>query len=181
VTLLIGLALTLSLHRSHLLHPLMADIMGPPTESMPYPVRKIDPTCRLRGWRHLAHSIDGLRERLRAEEGADPVLAGVSWSQPGALGVYCDGHPQAYSVGLLQGDRHSQYDFWTNPLDHGEEFKGRTFVIVGPVFRRVREGFEKVEEPVNVVYTEDGRPLAGWAVYVCRGFKGFPAPPEAAH
>jgi hypothetical protein len=181
VTLLVGLGLTLALHRSHLLHPLMARVMGPPSATMPYPVRKADPTCRLRGWRHLAASLDGLRERLRAEDGDEPVLAGVSWSLPGALGVYCDGHPQAYSVGLMQGDRHSQYDFWANPIDHKERFLGRTFVIVGPVFERVREGFETVQGPVKVEYEEAGRPLAGWDVYVCRRFKGFPPPPEAAH
>jgi hypothetical protein len=80
-----------------------------------------------------------------------------------------------YSVGLLQGDRRSQYDFWPGPIDRPEEFLGRTFVIVGGAGPKVLAAFEKVEPMVWVEHHENGRPLAGWHVQVCRGFKGFPA------
>jgi hypothetical protein len=169
----LGVAGTVAAHRSDWVHPLLAQVSGEPTAEQPYPVRRFDPTCRLRGWRTLAAKVDEVRARLRAE-GHEPVLAGGGWSVPGELGVYCSGKPPVYSVGLMQGDRHSQYDFWPGPIDNPEPFLGKTFVIVGGVGPKVREAFEKVEFPIGVQYEEDGRPLAGWTVHVCRGFKGFP-------
>ena len=59
------------------------------------------------------------------------MLAGCSWNIPGELGLYCEGQPQAYCVGWAVGERHSQYDLWHNPFDDAEDFKGRTFIIVG--------------------------------------------------
>ncbi len=177
VTLAIGVLLTLTLHYSNWMHPWIERFIGPPSEQVPYPVRKFDPTCRLRGWRYLAARVDEIREHLR-HQGTDPILAGISWSMPGELGVYCQGHPQAYSVGLVQGDRHSQYDFWINPIDHKEEFLGKTFLIVGPIHSRVVEGFEQVDPPILIEYEENGFRLSGWVLYVCRGFKGFTLPDE---
>ncbi|MFO0877651.1 MAG: glycosyltransferase family 39 protein [Gemmataceae bacterium] len=179
--LLLGLSLTVLMHNTHWVHPLMEKLAGPPTAMQPYPVRKIDPTCRLRGWAYLGAELDALREKLQAEDGQEPILAGYSWSVPGALGVYCAGHPQAYSVGILQGDRHSQYDLWHNPIDDPEPFRGRTFVIVGPLGPATLAGFERVEEPRMVEYREHGRILAGWPVFVCRNFKGFTRPTGAPH
>lgn len=169
---LVGTAGTVAAHRSDLIHPLLERISGEPTAERPYPVRRFDPTCRLRGWRTLGAKVDEIRARLR-EEGQEPVLAGANWSVPGELGVYCEGRPPVYSVGLMQGDRHSQYDYWPGPIDRPEAFLGRTFVIVGGVGPSVRAAFESVDEPVEVRHEENGRPIAGWTVHVCRGFKGF--------
>lgn len=180
ITMGIGLSLTVVLHRSQWIHPVLEKWAGPATPSNPFPVRKLDPTCRLRGWRYLSSQIDVLRNRLRAQ-GIDPVLAGISWSVPGEIGVYCAGHPQAYSLGLLQGDRHSQYDLWTNPLYHPEEFLGKTFLIVGPLKPNLEAGFSRMEPMVPVVYQENGRTLAIWTLHVGHGFKGFPQVPEAPH
>ena len=147
----------------------MPDVVG----EQPFPVRRYDPTCRLRGWRALAAKVDELRAQLRAE-GGEPVLAGCGWSLPGELGVYCEGKPTVYSIGLLQGDRHSQYDFWPGPIDKPEPYLGKTFIIVGGPGPRVCEAFESIEPAIWVEHRENGRPIAGWWVHVCRGFKGFP-------
>jgi hypothetical protein len=168
---LLGLMVTGIMHHSDWLHPLLARLAGPPTETNLFPVRRFDPTCRLRGWRTLAEHVDAIRQRLRAE-GIEPVLAGNNWSLPGELGVYCAGHPQAYSFGLSMGDRHSQYDLWPNPLADGEAFKGRTFIVVGGDEDLLREAF-RVVEPVEVVdYREKGQPLSRWWVRVCRDYSG---------
>jgi hypothetical protein len=130
----------------------------------------------LRGWQTLAREVDRLREELAAQ-GADPVLAAYSWSVPGELGVYCAGHPQAYSIGLMQGDRHSQYDYWLNPIDNPQGFQGRPFLIVGGLKQQVRKAFTSVEGPVLVRHLANGRPVAGWEIYICRGFLGFAEKP----
>lgn len=177
---LVGLMLSLAVHVSGWLHPTLAALAGPVTPERPYPVRRFDPTCRLRGWRFLAARVDQVCAGLRAR-GIEPVLAGVSWAVPGELGVYGEGHPQAFNLGRVQGDRYSQYDHWVNPIDHPEQFAGRTFVIVGPISNRVQGAFDRVLPPIPLTYVEDGRPLAGWTLHVCHGFHGFTSVPEAPH
>jgi 4-amino-4-deoxy-L-arabinose transferase-like glycosyltransferase len=172
---LVGLGLTVLVHRSDWAHPVLAVFAGPPTEKQPYPLRRFDPTCRLRGWRQtLATQIDEVREELR-QQGIEPVVACTGWSMPGELGFYCDGHPTVYSVGLALGDRHSQYDLWPGPVTDPEAFLGKTFIVVGTGPQALAPAFDAVEGPRWVTHHENGRPVAGWSVVVGRGFKGFPA------
>ncbi len=170
----LGLTITVVVHHSEWLHPVLSRFAGPPTESNPFPLRKLDPTCRLRGWRTLGRAVDATRERLRAEGSADVVLAGESWTMPGVLGVYCKGHPQAYSFGPRVGDRHSQYDLWPGPLARPDEFLGKTFLIVGDRSPQLLAGFTSAEPSRVVVHYENGRPISYWTLTVCRGFRGFP-------
>ena len=172
-----GLFLVLFMHESAWAYPALRKLVGPLTESNPAPLRRVDPTCRLRGWRTLAAEVDALRDELR-REGVEPVLAGCTWNVPGELGVYCDGHPQAYCVGWAVGDRHSQYDLWPNPFDNADEFKGRTFILVGGLSPTIYDAFDKVELGRVVRHYENGELTATWSVSVCRGFRGFPRIPE---
>jgi hypothetical protein len=168
----VGLALTVFMHHTEWLHPAIELWTGPATPENGFPLRRFDPTCRLRGWRELAAEVDRLRAQLRAE-GIEPVLAGCNWGIPGELGIYCQGHPQAYSLGLAAGDRHSQYDLWPNPFKHPERFRGRTFVLVGGVTPEVKAAFEHVEETRLITHLVKGRPLGAWLVTICRGFRGI--------
>ena len=155
--------------------PCLAELAGPPTAEQPLPLRRFDPTCRLRGWQTLGAKVDEVCEQLRAE-GIEPVLAGTDWALPGEIGFYCAGHPAVYSVGPVLGDRHSQYDEWhPNPVDDPECFVGRTFVIVGG-FPTALGGFDSIDEPRTVTHYEQGQPVASWTVTVCRGFRGFRKP-----
>jgi hypothetical protein len=169
----LGMTLTVAVHESRWLHPLLDTMAGPPTHTQPIPLRRIDPTCRLRGWRTLAAEVDRLRGQLRAE-GGEPVLAGSGWNLPGEIGFYCDGQPQVYSLGLALGDRHSQYDLWRpNPVDDPDAFLGRTFIIVGGSRESLSAAFDSVDEPRKVTHHEGGRPVARWTVLVGRGYRGF--------
>ena len=171
---LLGVATTVVVHHTDWMQPLLLRLSGPPTEDYPIPLRRFDPTCRLRGWHVLAEAVD--RERARVAD-EDPVVAGASWTLPGELGAYCAGHPQVYSVGLAVGDRHSQYDLWPNPLADQAAFLDRTFIVVGPLQKEIREAFSRVEEPKTIVYRERGQVVSWWMITVCRGYRGFPAPP----
>jgi hypothetical protein len=107
--------------------------------------------------------------------GSDVVLAGTSWTLPGELGFYCDGHPTVYSVGLAVGDRHSQYDLWRpNPCDDGEQFIGKNMIIVGDLGPALRDYFDRQDPPRTVVYYEHGEPVAEWKITVSYGLRGFP-------
>lgn len=172
----LGLTLTVLMHRTDLVYPQMARLVGAPKPERPYPLRRLDPTCRLRGWRILAAEVDRLRADLQAA-GVEPVVAASSWTLPGELGFYCAGHPTVYSLGLAQGDRHSQYDLWRpNPVWDAEAFRGRTFLFVGDLGPVLQGAFEQIEAPVRVIHYEAGQPLAGWTVTICRGFRGLPPP-----
>jgi hypothetical protein len=170
---LLGLALIVTMHYPALARPLLLAVAGPPTDANPMPLRRFDPTCRLRGWRELGEEIDRARARVRAG-GEEPVLAGSMWTTPGLIGFYCDGHPTVHSFGLVVGDRRSQYDFWRpNPLWDPELYRGRTFVLVGEFPPSLFAAFEAVEMPKEVRYAEGGQTVAVWRVMVARGYRGF--------
>ena len=178
----LGLAATVVMHHTDWVRPLLAKVSGPATADRPMPLRRFDPTCRLRGWKALGEAVDRERVRLRAEDPdhRDPVLAASSWALPGELGVYCAGHPQAYSIGLVMGDRHSQYDLWPNPLRDPNAFGGQTFIVIGWMSEEARQAFGEVEQLPDVVYSEAGQPIASWTITVCHGFHGFPRLPDGA-
>jgi len=171
-----ALALTLVLHHTAWAHPAISRLSGPPTASHPFPLRRFDPTCRLRGWRQLATEVDRLRCQLEAE-GIDPVIAATNWTLPGELAFYCQGHPTVYSLGLAMGDRHSQYDLWRpNPVFDPDQFHGRTMIFVGEISPTLRQAFGEADPPQVFTFCDGGYPLASWTIVVCRDFRGFAQP-----
>jgi hypothetical protein len=171
---LLGLLVTWVMHRSEVARPVLLRLSGPPNEAHPLPLRRFDPTCRLRGWHYLGAEIDKIRQDL--EGGGDhPIFAATHWTLPGELGFYCSGHPDVYSLGRAVGDRWSQYDLWhPNPLDDREAFLGRTFLVVGQGSGELAKAFAHVDPPLVIEYREGGQAVARWEVRICRGFHGFP-------
>jgi hypothetical protein len=177
VCVLLGFVLSLALYYPSAVRPVLARLAGPPTREEPLPVRRVDMTARLSGWKTLAVEVDRIRGEVVRRTGREPVLAATHWTIPGQLRFYCAGHPTAYAVGIPnRSDRHSQYDLWRpNPVADAQVFRGRTFVVVGDLAPGMLAAFERVEPPVLVTHSEDGVPLAGWSVWVCHGFRGFAA------
>ena len=169
----LGFVLTLAVHCTTFIQPVLLRIAGPASDHRPMPLRKIDPTTRLRGWRFLAQEVDAIRAECR-KQGIDAVLVGTTWTLPGELGFYCDGHPTVYSIGVALGDRHSQYDLWRpNPVEHVEEFAGKTFIVVGATEKALRGAFERVEPTREISYFEEGQLVNHWHVTVGHGYRGF--------
>src|SRR5262249_49864209 len=134
-------------------------------------------TCRLRGWRELAAEVDRSREEAR-RYGGEPVVVGTGWTLPGELGVYCKDRPQVFSIGSSQGERLSQYDMWPNPVDRRELVGDRPIVLVGSATVATLESFERIESARHVTIELNGRPIAEFGVWVCRGLKQFPRRPD---
>jgi 4-amino-4-deoxy-L-arabinose transferase-like glycosyltransferase len=178
VTCAIGVGLILLVHFTPKARPLFELVSGPPTPEHPQPLRRFDPTCRLRGWRYLASEVDRLRAELRAEEGTEPIIAGNGWTLPGELTFYCRGNPQVYSLGLALGDRWSQFDLWhPNPVLDPADFQGRTFVFVGPPSHKLEEAFAGgLVHVYPVEYKEKGQTIASWQVVICKGFRSLDIP-----
>jgi hypothetical protein len=179
-TCVLGLSASLFLYLSPALHPVMEIVVGTPTATNPTPMRRLDPTCRLRGWRELAERVDVICDEVRSE-GEEPVLVGTGWTLPGQLGVYSARHPRVYCIGSLQGERLSQYDLWHNPVDQPEDFLGRTFVLVGQAHAQTLECFETVSATHTIRIEVGDRPITEFTVWVCRGFRGFGPRPVAKH
>ncbi len=159
-----------------IIRPTLARLVSKPTVAKPLPVRDLDISARLVGWKTLSEEVDRVRTRVASTTGEKPVLAGTHWTLPGHLRFYCEDHPNVYAVGIPnQSDRHSQYDYWRpNPIKDAQAFVGRTFVIVGDIGPGVRSGFDTIEPFIRVTHTEDGVPIATWTIWVCHGFRGFP-------
>ena len=178
----VGVAASAFAHFPSSLRPLLATLAPPPCDADPAPVRKLDPTSRLMGWRHLASEVDAIRTRVETDTGIAPQLAAMVWTTPGELGFYARGTPQVYSFGTALADRTSQYDVWRpNPIADAQAFRGQTFVYVGEVGPNLLAAFDRIDPPAVVVYRENGVPLASWKVRVCWGFRGFPELPPARY
>ncbi len=151
-----------------IVRPALAAVSSSPSDAQPTPARRIDPTCRLSGWRTLAEAVDEARKAA----GDEAVVATMAWNVPGELGFYCSGHPTVYTFAPAVGDRFSQYDLWRpNPVADAQAFRGRTFVYVGD---RLPDGvFERLEFVRRVTHTGGGVPVASWQVWVGRGYRGF--------
>ena len=169
----LGILLTALVHQPIHMQPVLLSLAGPASEKHPLPIRRVDPTSRLRGWRHLAKEVDQLRADLKGR-GIEPVLAAERWTQAGELGFYCDGHPAFHCLGLPLGDRDTQYDLWRpNPAADADRFNGRTFLLVGMDLDRLRHAFESFESARTIQYEENGCPIAEWSIVVAHGFRGW--------
>ena len=172
---LVGLVATAIVHEPIWFQPMLEALVGPATDKNLTPLRRVDPTVRLRGWRHLAGEVDKVRAEVYAEEGIDPVLAATTWNIPGELGFYAAGHPTAYGLGPAFGERHSQYDLWhPNPLADVEDFRGKTFVIVSNGTPIPADAFDSLDSVRTVEHREGNNLITAWTVIVGHGFRGFP-------
>jgi hypothetical protein len=170
---ILGVSLVVLMHHTEWLAGALVRLSGSATARNPLPRRRLDPTCRLRGWRTLGTEVDRVAQGCRTQ-GIDPLLAATSWNVPGEMAFYCRGHPTVYSLGLAVGDRHSQYDLWhPNPVRDAAIFRGRTFIVIGEVPPFWKESFEHIDPSGVVTHRERGQVVAQWTVTVCRGFRGF--------
>jgi len=169
----LGLVVVVVFHEPIRTQPLFLHIAGPATERHPAPIRRVDPTARLRGWRYLAMEVDRFRGSLGSRS-IEPVLAAERWTHASELSFYCDGRPAWTCLALVLGDRASQFDLWRpNPICEPSAYRGRTFLIVGLDLKRLRSAFESMESPQSIEYREGDGLVASWEIAVGRGFRGW--------
>jgi len=163
----IGLLLTLAFHQPTTLQPFLLCLTGPATSDRPMPLRRVDPTVRLRGWRHLAAEVD----RVRAEH-PDAVLATERWTQAGEMAFYCEGHPKFFCMGLFLADRDCQYDLWRpNPVRDASLYYGQSFILVGTDVQRLGYLFGRIEPTRYVQHREDSQLIAEWTIAIAHDFQ----------
>jgi hypothetical protein len=169
----LGLLLSVMMHEPIRLQPVLLHLAGPASDQCPMPIRRVDPTSRLRGWRCLAAHVDGVRAELKTRD-IEPVLAAERWTQAAELGFYCEGHPAIFCLGGLLRDRDTQYDLWRpNPCADAADFHGQTFLLVGMDLHRLQPAFESFEPAHAIQYQENGFPVAEWTIVIAHGFRGW--------
>ena len=121
--------------------------------------------------------VDDVRREVREQEGEEPIVAGNVWTLPGEL-LLLRRNPVVYSIGLAVGDRCSQFDLWhPNPLSEPDDFRGKTFVLVGNPTDALFKAFPGGVSPLReVIYAEKGQPIACWHILICRGYTGLKVP-----
>lgn len=168
----LGVVASLLVHFPIVCQPVFATLAGPATETRMMPIRRVDPTVRMRGWATLAAAVDAARTDLRSR-GVEPILAGMNWGLPGTLAFHLPDHPTVYSLGIAQRDRSSQYDIWRpNPLADPDDFRGQTFVIVNGEAPVLRELFDAVESSTRIDYREGDQLISMWSISICHGYRG---------
>jgi 4-amino-4-deoxy-L-arabinose transferase-like glycosyltransferase len=169
----LGLLLSVMMHEPIHLQPVLLHLAGPASDQYPMPIRRVDPTSRLRGWRCLAAEVDRVRAELKTRA-IEPVLAAERWTQAAELGFYCQGNPAIFCLGGLLRDRDSQYDLWRpNPCADAAVFHRRTFLLVGMDLHRLQPAFESFEPVRAIQYQENGFPVAKWTIVIAHGFRGW--------
>jgi hypothetical protein len=174
-----GVGITILIHDTSIMHAPLAALGGTPSADNPHPLRRVDPTCRMRGWRTLAKHVDAIQSDLRAQ-GVEPILAASRWTLASELAFYCEGQPTLYSLGSALWDRQSQFDLWRpNPIRDPARFHGRTFILVnsGRPPPEILDAFDTVDSLPTIRYEEDGQLITTWDIAICRGFRGFSKPP----
>lgn len=167
------LVLTIVSHETRMARPMLREVAVRLKADDPYSIRRVDPTCRLKGWQALGKELDSVRREVAAAEGVEPILAGPGWNIPGEIGFYCEGHPKVYSFGPYYGDRHSQYDFWRpNPVSDPEQFNGRTFIVINGHPGILSTLFQHSFQVKEFIYREGDVPIATWTIWIGRGFRG---------
>lgn len=168
----LGLALILVMHAPLHVQPILLSIAAPADPAQAVRITRIDPTARLRGWRHLAAEVDRARAEL-CLRGIEPVLAAERWTQASELNFYCADRPRFHCLGLFLGDHATQFDLWRpNPIADPAPFRGKTFLIVGFGLERLDCAFDRLESLPAIDYRENGRTVATWSIAIGHGYRG---------
>ncbi|HUR55285.1 MAG TPA: glycosyltransferase family 39 protein, partial [Gemmataceae bacterium] len=85
VAIVMGAGVSVVAHFPGVVRPVFVLLAGSEIDANRPAIRRVDPTCRLRGWQTLAKEVDAIRDRVRAETGTDPAIAGMVWTTPGEL------------------------------------------------------------------------------------------------
>ncbi len=177
-------ALISLLHHTEWTYPLAARFVPAPTKRWPAPLRRFDPTCRLRGHDDLARQVDLILAKLRAR-GEDPFVLTTTYALTATMEFQLAGQPETYCLSWNYGmtrDPVNQHDLWRpNPRLDLEAFRGRTGVLIDdsnmpPSFanQMVEKGvFGSMESTERLVVSEGGLAVGAWDIAICHDYRGL--------
>jgi hypothetical protein len=178
------LAAVIAIHHTEWFYPVVARWTPAPTKRWPAPMRRFDPTCRMRGHGALAQAVEARLAALKAQ-GKTPFIMTATYALTSTLSFYLPGHPEAYCLSWSYGmTPHpvSQHDLWhPNPRHDSDFFRGRSALVVDdanmpPNFAGylVGKGVFGCWEYLERVVVRDGGVVVGaWDLSLCHDYKGI--------
>lgn len=176
----IGLGL---LQHTEWFYPLVAAHVPAPSATYPAPVRRLDPTCRMRGYRELADAVAARLGELRAA-GEDPFVLAPTYTLAATLSFYLPGETEAYCLSWSPGlaaTALNQHDLWhPNPRHDLDAFRHRTALVVEEPGRSA--GYARTlrdlgvcgraDDPARLNVERGGLVVGSWELTVCRDYRG---------
>jgi 4-amino-4-deoxy-L-arabinose transferase-like glycosyltransferase len=173
-----------AIHHTEWFFPIFARWIPPSTKGLPAPLRRIDPTCRMRGHKQLAEEVAKRVAALKAE-GLSPFVLTPTYALTSTLAFYLPGQPQTYCLSWNYGmtaQPVNQHDLWhPNPRHEQAAFLGRPAVIIDdsnmpPNFanQMMEKGvFGHMDSNERIFVRERGVIIGTWDISVCRDYKGL--------
>ncbi|MGC8643430.1 MAG: glycosyltransferase family 39 protein [Isosphaeraceae bacterium] len=179
-----SLAGVIAIHHTEWFYPSVSRLLPPSTRNCPAPLRRYDPTARMRGHKALSQAVAQRLSEFQSS-GLNPFVLTPTYGLASSLCFYLPGHPETYCLSWNPGmtaDPVNQHDLWhPNPRHDPEVFMGRPAIVVDdanypPCYAThlVRKGiFGSVEEINQVVVRERGVVVGAWNITVCRDYRGL--------
>ncbi|MDR3638969.1 MAG: glycosyltransferase family 39 protein [Isosphaeraceae bacterium] len=180
----LSLAGLTALQHTEWFYPALSRITPAPTAGRPAPLRELDPTCRMRGYRELEPAVDARLVGLRAE-GLDPFVLTPTYTLAATLSFYLKGQPEVYCVAWSPGlaaRALNQHDLWRpNPRHDLNAFLDRPVVIVEDATRGISYAQGAVAHGVvrgagtseRVLVRRGGTVVAAWDITVYPHYTGL--------
>jgi len=179
-----SVAAVVSMHHTEWFFPMFARWVPASTKGLPAPLRRIDPTCRMRGHKQLAEEVAKRVSALQAE-GASPFVLTPTYALTSTLSFYLPGQPETYCLSWNYGMTArpvNQHDLWhPNPRHEQATFRGRPAIIVDdsnmpPNFANhmIEKGvFGQLVSIDRIFVREQGVVVGTWDIAICREYKGL--------
>ena len=130
-----------------------------------------DPTVRLRGWQELGTEVGRIGDDFNPR--GPYFIFSDTYQITSELAFYVPGQPKTYCVDT--GRRMNQYDLW-------QDFSKLLYLNAIYVKHRdqdlepqIEEAFESCHKLPLYRIRQYGRQIHCYSIFLCRGFKGFPA------
>ncbi len=173
----IGLIFTPLAHHMDLTYPAVA--FANRTLGTHLPVRRIDPTYRLRGEQEFGAALGKAMDAL----GPGSFVVCEDYQMTAVASFYMPGRPTTYCSGSYITGRNkrrlSQYDFWPDHALDQPKLVGKNAVYVGYRNPDLNAAFDKIEEMPDVRIYRRGVFVRRFQLWKCTGFKGMTRPPTA--
>jgi hypothetical protein len=180
----VSLAAVIAIHHTEWFFPMFARWVPASTKGLPAPLRRIDPTCRMRGHKKLAEEVAKRMAALQAE-GASPFVVTPTYALTSTLSFYLPGQPDTYCLSWNYGmtaQPVNQHDLWhPNPRHDQAAFRGRAAIVVDdsnmpPNFanQMIEKGvFDQLVSIDRIFVREQGVVVGTWDIAICRDYKGL--------
>jgi hypothetical protein len=173
-----------AIHHTEWFYPLAARWLPPSIHRWPAPLRRFEPTARMRGHKVLAQAVAAKLAALESQGSSSFVLT-PTYALAATLSFYLPGQPETYCLSWnfgMTSQPVNQHDLWhPNPRHDPEAFRRKVAIVVEdanmpPNFAKqmVEKGvFGRMNVIDRVFVTDRGVIVGAWDVTLCYDYHGI--------